>query len=226
MAHTNDWCRADIDAERLSLDHPMATKWSEERWVRLVPKAWRMHRIVLSSVSGHAGERTSYEVLRDLLSDPEQNRTYLKPSVFHLAADAYQVGIFVIQWNPMACGSHTTYHHIRPTSTKHIVNVVCQPPLRDRLIQRRDHSSVIIPSSSTSSSSAPLTLRRPSRTTSTRASWPTALCLTVLSTRRRQRRLHHCGTTPPTARIPTYTPTPGGIPRVASIRLESVKVHL
>ena len=114
-AHMNPWHRANIDAERIPLGQHMASEWTEERWVRVVPRVWRMGRVDV------AGARTSYEVLRDLLLDPQKSRTYLEPSVFYVAAGMYQVGIFLIQWNPKAGPHNITYHHIRPRSATHIV---------------------------------------------------------------------------------------------------------
>ena len=46
---------------------------------------------------------------------------WLEPAVFYVTAEAYDVGIFVVQWYPTRGYNATYYRHIRPASKQHIV---------------------------------------------------------------------------------------------------------
>ena len=120
-AHTTDAHRRAIDAERLALGARLRTTWSEERWVQEVPLVWRMSRVPAGAHAGPAKARTSYTAFGDLLCDKAMSREFLEPSVFHLVAEAYDVGVFVIQWYPTRGHNATFYWHIRPESKQHIV---------------------------------------------------------------------------------------------------------
>ena len=85
-----------------------------------VPLVWRMSRVPAGAHAGPAKARTSYTAFGDLLCDKAMSREYLEPSVFHLAAEAYDVGVFVIQWYPTRGRSATYYWHVRPASKWHI----------------------------------------------------------------------------------------------------------
>ena len=126
--HFNDTGRCLIDGERVRLGQLMVSKWTEERWVREIPLQWRMSRVYTASSEKPedraAAARTSYEVMRDVLLrqlDVHKNCAYLEPSVFWLAADRYDVGIFIIHYYPEADSTVTHYWHIRPKSKQHIV---------------------------------------------------------------------------------------------------------
>ena len=124
-SHANHHCQARIDAERIRLGETMREPtWSEERWLREVPLVLRMERVRTGwhvDPSKRSTPLTSYQALRQSLLDPAQNLEWLEPSVFHLTADLYNVGIFVIQAFPER-GSNTTYYrHIRAASQQHIV---------------------------------------------------------------------------------------------------------
>ncbi|MGB9152076.1 MAG: hypothetical protein WCD70_03205, partial [Alphaproteobacteria bacterium] len=83
----------------------------------------RMHRVNIGQrvdPKQHTPTLTSYHALRKLLTDPTKNLEWLEPSVLYLAADEYDVGIFVIQVYPERGTNATHYYHIRPASAHHI----------------------------------------------------------------------------------------------------------
>jgi hypothetical protein len=122
--HDDEAFLAVIDAERALLGEYMRAQWSEKRWVREVPQEWRMSKTQQGTSAKPESARTSYEVFRDLLTDTTKGGEFLEPSVFYLAAEMYNVGIFVIQYQPLwnrANHSAVRYHHIRPQCKRHIV---------------------------------------------------------------------------------------------------------
>jgi hypothetical protein len=108
-----------IDEERLDLGRSMSALWNEDRWIREVPVDMRMSR-VNDAVNRHTSQ-TSYDILRRMLTDPQQRTAWMEPSVFYVAAEMYEVGIFVITWYAHSGQGAANYRHIRPASKKHII---------------------------------------------------------------------------------------------------------
>jgi hypothetical protein len=108
-----------IDEERVDLGKSMSALWNEDRWIREVPVDMRMSR-VNDAVNRHTSQ-TSYDILRRMLTDPQQRTAWMEPSVFYVAAEMYEVGIFVITWYAHSGRGAANYRHIRPASTKHII---------------------------------------------------------------------------------------------------------
>ena len=108
-----------IDEERVDLGKSMSVLWNEDRWIREVPVDMRMSR-VNDAVNRHTSQ-TSYDILRHMLTDPQQRTAWMEPSVFYVAAEMYEVGIFVITWYAHSGRGAANYRHIRPASTKHII---------------------------------------------------------------------------------------------------------
>ena len=116
-AHITDKHRRVIDAKRRQLGVRLRTRWSEHRWVSEVPLNWRMSAVHTREGVSLADTQTSYEAFCALLTDRTKSCAFVEPSVFYLAAEAYDVGIFVIQ----RYASDTYYYHFRPASQRHIV---------------------------------------------------------------------------------------------------------
>ena len=106
-----------VDAERLLLGHSMSVMWSEERWVREVPVDLRMSQVH----EGHVAVQTSFDILHQKLTDIQLNTAWMEPTIFYVAAEMYEVGIFVVTWYPERGNSAAHYRHVRPTSKEHIV---------------------------------------------------------------------------------------------------------
>ena len=85
-----------IDAERLLLGYSMSALWTEERWVREVPVDLRMSRVDGTAIA----QRTSYDILHEMLTDSQQCTAWMEPSVYYVAAEMYELGIFVVTWHP------------------------------------------------------------------------------------------------------------------------------
>lgn len=86
--------RRTIDSARRQLGKSLANRWTEAEWIRRVPLHLRRDRPECGPSDGNQLRR-SYSVYQQLLLRGKPTE-WLDHSVFHLASEEYNIGIFVI----------------------------------------------------------------------------------------------------------------------------------
>ncbi|MDB5910672.1 MAG: uncharacterized protein JWP34_4786, partial [Massilia sp.] len=116
-----------IDQQRIRLGQSMlGPVWNEEAWVRAVPndlRAGLIQRGWDEHLKQHVVERTSYHVYHALLTDANKHLTWLDETVFYLAGQEYDVGVFLLSISRAGGEPHHTCRHIRAEARRHIVIV-------------------------------------------------------------------------------------------------------
>ena len=121
--HNDSKSRALIDDHRCRLGRTIGgPKWTEHTWLREVPNDLRSahtRRIPRQDVI----KRTSFQVYRDLLTDPKSATQWLDHCVFYLASAQYEVGIFILTIVQHSRGPHVMCRHIPHDANLYIVLV-------------------------------------------------------------------------------------------------------